>query len=175
MARFKKGWGEDDHAEFDALVAEVESVDASTADRGALFMALIDDAIQAQRMWARDVERASRLTGFKAIWYRIQRRGSKLVFINGREVEKPAQVSVKRAGADGQQYMQLEFFDRLSLAQVIDGRRQARKIQNAYGETVAMYTRTESFITSAGATSVPEAEAIHGISLDRWLASEVAA
>ena len=156
MARFKKGWSDQDHAEFDALVDEVKALDGSTAERGERFMELIDDAIQAHRMWARDVARSSRMAGFKSVWYRIQRRGSKTVVINGREVG------------------QLEFFDRLSLSQIAESRQYARQMRDTYGETVAMYDKTESFIISAGAKSVPEAEEIHGISLDRWLASEAA-
>lgn len=174
MARFKKGWSEADHAEFDALVAEVEELDASTAQRGEKFMELIDDAIQAHRMWARDVARAARLTGFKSIWYRIQRRGSKLVLIGGREVDKPAQISVKRIGESGRVFKQLAFFDDLDLADVADKRRECTVIRNSYNDNILMLDKVEAFIKAANARTVREAEVALGMKLDTWLARRAA-
>lgn len=174
MARFKKGWGDADHAEFDALVAEVEGLDISTAMRGEKFMELIDDAIQAQRMWARDVARAARLTGFKGIWYRIQRRGSKLVLIGGREVDKPAQISVKRIGESGAVFKQLAFFDDLDLSDVADKRREFTVVRNSYNDNILMLNKVEAFIQAAGARSVREAEQALGMALDTWLARKAA-
>lgn len=174
MARFKKGWSEQDHAEFDALVDEVLALDASTPQRGERFMELIDDAIQAHRMWARDVERASRLSGFKSVWYRIQRRGSKLVLIGGREVDKPAQVSVKRIGDAGQIFKQLAFFDDLDLADVADKRREFTVVRNSYNDNILMLNKVEAFIKAGNARTVREAEDALGIKLDTWLARKVA-
>lgn len=174
MARFKKGWSDQDHAEFDALVAEVQALDVSTAERGERFMLLIDDAVQAQRMWARDVERSSRLAGFKAIWYRIQRRGSKLVLIGGREVDKPAQISVKREDASGKQFRQLAFFDDIDLADVADKRREFTTMRNSYNDNILMLNKVEMFIKHAGARTVREAEDTTGMTLDTWLARKAA-
>lgn len=174
MARFKKGWSDVDHAEFDALVQDVERAADSTAARGEKFMELIDDAIQAHRIWARDVERAARLTGFKSIWYRIQRRGRKLVLIGGREVEKPAQVSVKRADGHGNRFKQLAFFDDLDLADVADKRREFTVVRNSYNDNILMLNKVEDFILGAGARTVREAELITGMSLDTWLARKAA-
>ena len=174
MARFKKGWSDDAHAEFDALVDEVLSVDVSNADRGRIFADRVAGAVQAHRYWARDIERAAKATGFQNLWRAATRRGTVKVLLNGREVEKPAQISVKRENSRGQRFQQLAFFDQLSLVQVKEKRIEQRVMRASYDDNIATLDKVEMFIVSAGVTSVPEAEDIHGMKLDTWLARKVA-
>ena len=174
MSRFKKTWTDTDNAEFDSLVNDVNALDVSNADRGRKFAEFIADAIQARRLWARDVERAALAAGFQIVWRRVTRRGTVKVLVNGREIEKPAQLSVKRENASGQRFQQLAFFDELSLAQVKEKRVEQRIMRNAYDDNIATLDKIEDFILAAGTTSVATAEEALGLTLDAWLARKAA-
>lgn len=174
MARFKKTWTDTDNTEFDALVNEALALDVSNADRWRKFADLIADAIQAHRIWARDVHRAALAAGFQIIWRRSTRRGTVKVLVNGREIEKPAQLSVKRESATGQRFQQLAFFDQLSLAQVKEKRLEYRITRSAYDDNIATLDKIEDFILTARTTTVAGAEEKLGLTLDAWLARKAA-
>lgn len=171
----KAAWGADEHDEFDRLVGDALSVDASTSARAQVFREGIEDAIQAQRPWAREVQQDALKRGYLAIYKQEARKGTVLVEVRGVQIEKPSQVSVRKTSAEGVPLYQLAFYEVMTREQVHEKRREYIKQIRAYDSNVALMDKLTAMLDAADTDDLETAAAKLGVSVEDWISGARAA
>ena len=118
----KRGWSDNERAEYDQLVTEALA-EASVPVRRDIFLAGFDDAIQAHRHWALDVQQDIRDTGADRILSNEQkvRRPRVAVAHDGMILGKvPQDWGVKRRSEDGQVDNQRTLFEFMTWQELRD-------------------------------------------------------
>lgn len=157
--------------EYETLLNEVIAQAESTGDRARLMQAKIEDAIQAQRDWAKAVERAAALDGYSQAIKTWLKRTRVVVNINDREISKPRTIGTKRQDEDGQVVdLQLPF-EILTFDQIRRKRREYLTSLNAYTDNLAVADRLLALAEMAPGSNTPaEAAKTLGITIDAYLA-----
>lgn len=118
----KRGWSDDERGEYDQVVTEALA-EASIPARRDIFLAGFDDAIQAHRLWALDVEQDIRDSGADRILKTEQsiRRPRLPVAHDGTILGKvPSHWGVTRRNAEGQADNQRTLFEFMTWQELRD-------------------------------------------------------
>jgi hypothetical protein len=166
----RAGWSDDERSEYDALLEEVVSATTDSAERLDLFEERIDDAIQAHRPWASEVDSACRRFGMGKEIARYEARNRVLVSWEGRVLSLPAIQARKVKTDSGQVTYQRELIELWSWPQIVEKRSEALRSANAYTEKVAHYDRLLALQVLAPESDSPRAAAEQlGLDLDEFL------
>lgn len=161
----------DERREFDALMLEVVSEAEGTGERTHLMAAKIDDAVQAQRTWAVEVQRTAQYDGYSNAIKAYLKRTRVVINIADREVSKPRTIGTKRkdqAGTVVDLQLPLEV---LTFDQIRDKRVEYVRQARAYTDNIAVTDRLLALQDMApGANTPGEATKALGITLDEYLA-----
>lgn len=172
----RAAWSPEEREEFDELLAEVVAATRDTTDRLNLADKLLNDAIQAHRPWASEVEASCRREGLGREIKRYQDRQRVAVAYDGRILSVPAVQARKVVADDGVVTYQRELIELWTWDQLFEKRGEAIKAQATYSEKVAHYDRLLALrVLAPDSKSPSEAAQQLGIELDAWLAGTAAA
>lgn len=164
-------WTPEERAAYEALLGEVVEATSNTTERLDLFESKLDDAIQAHRAWASEVDSACRRTGMGKEISRYEGRNRALVAYDGRVLNLPAKQARKVASADGVVTYQRELIELWSWDDIAAKRHEALTAQRTYSEKVAHYDRLLALRDLAPASATPrEAAESLGQSVEEFLA-----
>ena len=172
--RYDAAWGEQEHAEHEALIAEVIASTTGNGARAALYREMVEDAIQAHRPWARDVENRVLDNGYVAFWKNISRQGVVHVIRDGRAATKPRTWALPRISDDGARYTQDALIDVFTREDIMHKREEALRMIDTWDSTLTLYSALLDFLDKAGADDVATAEAALGMSVNDWLEGRAA-
>lgn len=171
----KNGWSDEDREEYEELVTEALREQA-TADRRDVFLAGLDDAVQAHRVWALDVNATIRNDGADKILTREQavRRPRVPVAHNGQILGKaPREFGRKIRDEDGAVIHARTLFDLLTFEELREKRLEFQGTERA--ARIDRYT-VEKLLTLEqlvpGATTPAEACEQLGTTVEAFLADE---
>lgn len=170
----KAHWGEAEAAEYDSIIEATLRRDVSTSERAGEFEREVESAVQAHRPWAREVEQDAKRRGFLSIYKQEVRKGTVLVEVDGRDVEKPAMISVQRVGDNGVTFQQLAFYEVMTREQIAFKRTEYIKARRAYDSNVAVMDKLTAMLDTAETDDLATAAAILGLSVEDWLAGSAA-
>ncbi len=158
-------------AEYNTAMREVVANANGTGERVALWRTVIDDAIQAHRPWAHDVDRDARAVGDASEIKRWLKRHRVVIAIGGRTVRKPRVIGTRRPTDDGVVVdLQLPFAV-LTFDEIRNKRTAYLRQLAAYTDDVAVMDILLALSDMAPGTFTPqEAASSLGISLDEYLA-----
>lgn len=168
----KLSWNDEWVREATETLEEVLRRATSSPARNYVFGQLLNDAVQAHRPWALDVQREATQRGLGSILRSYtQSRGGTLPFKHGGELHlKSAIVGIERTGDNGETWIQQELLARATFREIAANRARDLKIRKAYSVRVAMEDRLLALEEMAPGTETPdEACAQLGISLDDYL------
>lgn len=161
-------------AEYDQMMAEVVAGADGTGERAALMATKVDDAIQAHRQWAMELEQAARLDGYAEETKRYLKRTRVVINVGegekARKVSKARVIGAKRETATGKWVdVQLPFelltWDDLTAKQV-----ECQQQRQSYSDTLALLGRMFSLKAKMPDSHGPaEAAELLGIDLDDYL------
>jgi hypothetical protein len=166
----RAAWSPEERAEFEALLAEVCDASRDTTGRLNLMEALINDAIQAHRPWATEVQRSARREGYAREIKRHQDRQRAMVAYDGRVLSVPAVQARKVVDADGAVSYQRELIELWSWDELEAKRREAVQAARTYTDKIAHYDRLLILRELAPDAATPaEAAEQLGLDLGEWL------
>lgn len=174
----KRSWSDDDQHEFDELLDAALAEDA-VAGRRDVFLAGLDDAVQAQRYWALDTLREIREGGADRILKRERSARLPRVPVSGDDGtvigSVPREFGVKRRDAAGQEVHQRTLFDLMTWEELRRKQGELRAQADAYELDADAVGRLLSLETQAPGTATPaEACAKLGTTVEAWLAEGAA-
>lgn len=173
--RARAAWDPAEREECDKLLADVIAATTNTSDRLGLFERLLNDAIQGQRPWARDLERSLLREGAAKEIKRFQDRNRAMVSHNGKVLSLPRVQGTVARDEEGRVYHQRELIELWSWAQIADKRTEALKGKRTYDEKVAHYDRLLALHEMCPDSATPaDAAARLGLNLDEYLGTAVA-
>lgn len=172
----KKSWSPEELAEHDDLMAEVCDATKDSRQRVQLFLSKITDAVQARRLWARDLERYATYLGaatYVKHWDKARREVA--VSYNGRLLTKPAVVGITGIDGAGDPVFQQRLFFFFSWEEIERKRTEYMRQIQAYKVDIHICDRLLALRDLAPAAINPdEAARSIGTSVEEWL-SEVSA
>lgn len=173
--RARAAWEPEEREECDALLAEVIAATTITSERLDSFERHLNDAIQSQRPWARDLERSLLREGAAKEIKRYQDRNRAMVSHNGRVLNLPRVQGTTVRDEEGRVFHQRELIELWSWEQIADKRIEALKGQRTYSEKVAHYDRLLALRELCPESESP-ADAVKqlGLNLDEYLGTAVA-
>jgi hypothetical protein len=171
MAINRSSWSPEERDEFDALLARVISSSTNTTDRLDLMEQLMGDAIQAQRYWASDVDRAARRYGYASEIKKYQDRNRVLVASGtDRVLSLPRIQGTIARNEEGDAYHQRELIELWTWEQILEKRAEAIRARRLHADKVAHYDRLLALRDQCpDSTSPADAARQLGINLDSWL------
>ena len=172
---YKNRWSDSERVLFENLMGDALALDASTSVRANYFAERVDAAAASGQQWAVELAADAQARGFKNLYRAEARKGTVTVMLDGREVEKPSLVSVKKQNSEGVVFEQLAFFDTLTRQQVADKRLEYLKQRRAYDSNIAVMDKLAALMDAAGADDVETACAFIGVSVEDWLGAELTA
>lgn len=173
----RNAWEPEERAEYDALLAEVVATTNKTKARLDLFERKLNDAVQAHRAWARDVERHCIRGGLAKEIKAFQDRNRAQVAHNGRVLNLPkVQSTLARNEESGEVFYQRELIELWDWQQIADKRTEALKARQGYSEKVAHYDRLLALRDLCPDAKNPrDAATTLGLNLDEFLGVEAKA
>lgn len=167
----RAAWSPEERTEYDDLLAQVVASTTNTSRRLDLMEELIEDSVQAQRVWASDVVRAACRDGFASEIKRYQDRNRALVAsTTGRVLNVPRVQGTVARRDDGEMYHQRALIELWTWEQIADKRAEAIRAQRLYGDKIAHYDKLLALRDLCPDSSSPSDAAKQlGISLDDWL------
>lgn len=172
----RTGWTPEEREQYDALLAEVVAGTTKTSDRLNHFERLLNDAIQAHRPWARDVERSCIRNGLAKEIKNYQDRNRAMVSHDGQVLNLPRVQGTVTRDEDGAVYHQRELIELWSWQQIADKRVEALKGRRTYNQKIAHYDRLLALRDMCPDSATPaEAAEQLGLNLDEFLGLEAAA
>lgn len=172
----RAAWDTQERQEYEAVLAEVVAATSNTHERLDLFEAKLADAIQAQRPWAREVERACLREGLAREVKRHQDRHRAWVSHNGEVLSLPKVQSATVRTETGEVYHQRSLIEYWPWDQVEEKRAEALRALGHDRARVAYYDRLLALRgLSPESTSAADAAKQLGINLDEFLGLEAAA
>lgn len=167
----RAAWSPEERDEYDELLAQVVASTTDTTARLDLMERLIQDAVQAHRFWASDVERAARRDGFAGEIKRYQDRNRALVASEtGRVLNVPRVQGTVGRREDGQTFHQRALIELWTWEQIATKRAEAIRAQRLYGDKVAHYDKLLALRDLCPDSATPaDAARQLGINLDDWL------
>lgn len=171
MSINRSAWSPEECNEYDDLLAQVVASTTNTTRRLDLMEELLEDAVQAHRPWAVEVERAARRHGFAGEIKRYQDRNRVLVAADsGRVLNAPRVQGTVARRDDGEVYHQRALIELWTWEQIANKRAEAIRAQRLYGDKVAHYDKLLALRDLCPDSSSPaDAAKQLGISLDEWL------
>jgi hypothetical protein len=166
----RAAWSPEERAEYEELLRQVVTSTNDTTLRLDLYDRLINDAIQAQRYWARDIQRANSRHGAAAEVKRYQDRIRAMVSHDGRVLNLPAVQSRKTFTDDGDEVYQRELIELWTWEQIVEKRAEANRAKRVYTNKVAHYDRLLALRELCPDSASPADAAGHlGISIQQFL------
>lgn len=169
----RAAWSPDERAEYEVLLHEVVTATSDTTQRLDLYTQLINDAIQAQRSWAVDVQRANARQGATAEIKRYQDRTRAMVSHDGRVLNLPAIQGTKVRTVDGDECHQRALIELWTWEQIIEKRTEMVRARHVYADKIAHYDRLLALREMCSVSTSPaDAAGRLGIVLEEFLAGE---
>ncbi|MFY1686407.1 hypothetical protein [Plantactinospora sp. WMMB782] len=167
----RASWSPEDREEFEQMLAEICGRTTDSAERIDLAEALLNDAVQGQRFWARQVERACLRDGLGAEIRRYEDRNRVMFAHDGRVLSMPAKQARRVQVDDGRTVFQRELIELWPWAQIEDKRAEAIRARRTYDDKVAHYDRLLALrVLCPDSASPDEAARQLGIDLQTYLA-----
>jgi hypothetical protein len=174
----RASWSPEDHKEYEAALEEAFEAGTTTTERIDALEAILADAVQAHRPWARDIEREAIRTGLdKLIVSHGNRRQPPVLFVyDGRVISKPRRRGVVTRLDSGERVHQQELFEVMTWDEFdsLDENR-ADQIGTLVDERRMLGRIRQLRQLHPDSTTVGEALHLQGCSLDEWVAGEVTA
>lgn len=173
----KSAWGTEELEEFDGLVAEAMTAKRSD-ERNRRFVAGIEDAIQAHRPWAREVQADMVYHGAARILKAEEKRrpnATIAVSFDGQILDKPRALGVRRVDEEGNSYFDRTLFDYMTVEELRTKRAEFLTVAKAYTEDAEVMDRLIAMCEVAGVSTPAHASASLGVSVENWIARERAA
>lgn len=177
MSVNRRPWLPEEQDEYDSMVSEIIAGTTNTAARLDDFESRLADAIQAQRYWARDVERACLRKGMAAEVKNFQdRRARALVAHDGRVMSMPkAQGRTVRTEA-GEVAHDRALIEVWTWEQILDKRATDLRARRHYDDRIAYLDRLLALRELCPESASPADAATQlGIDLDDFLSKPRAA
>jgi len=173
----RNAWEPEEKAEYDALLAEVVAATNRTPARLDLFERKLNDAIQAHRPWAREVERHCVRSGLAKEIKAFQDRSRAMVAHNGRVLNLPkVQSTLVRNEESGEVFHQRELIELWNWDQIVEKRAEALRARRGYTEKIAHYDKLLALREMYPEANTPaEAAKALGLNLDEFLGVEAKA
>lgn len=151
-------WADEWNEEHDAMMEEVIRRATSSPARVALYEQLRDDAVQAQRPWAIELQREDAHKGAVAhVSAYLQKQGGKIPGRrNGRSVTTPAVVGITRTDDDGEAWVQQEFLHKCEWRELEAKRATNGKMEEAYAVKNAVIDKFLELRTKVPGARTPE-------------------
>ncbi len=163
-------WTPEERQEYDEVMAKVIAHSKNTAARLDLFEQLLADAIQARRIWARDVERSLLRDGLASEIRRYLHREQALVSYRGEVLNMPRIQGVKTRTTSGVVVHQQAMIELCPWDQIIEKRKEALKAVGTYTAKIAHYDKLLALHDLAPDAETPmEAAMALGTTVDKWL------
>ncbi len=173
----RRAWAPEDAAEYEAILAEVVDSSKDTATRLDLYEKKLHDAIQAQRYWARDIQRANERQGAAAEIKRYQDRNRRaLVSYDGRLLSMPVFQGTVARSSTGAVVHQRELIEVCSWETVAEKRSDEIRMRQAYTDRIAYLDKLLSLRVLCPESASPKDAADRlGMSLDVYLGTSAEA
>lgn len=166
----RSSWAPEWREEYDALLADVLTVGTNTHRRLDEFERLIEDARQAQRPWAREVERTCFRDGAANEVKKYQDRTRATVSHDGRLLNLPAIQGRKVKDSDGRVADDRALIEMWTWEQILDKRAETLRMQQSSADRLAYYDRLLALRELCPDSMSPHDAARRlGINLDEWL------
>ena len=170
-------WSPEDNDEVDELFTRaIGEAGKPTGERVVDLLALLDDALNAQRPWAWELRRTLMYRGATAtIRNECKARASVGVAYNGKIVTKPRMVGGSTITESGERASALKLWDDLSFDEIRSRIIEDRKVRAAYDVNIAIGSKLlglEELVP--GARTPGEACERLGITVDAYLGEEAA-
>lgn len=177
MSINRRPWSPEEQDEYDAMIAEIVGSTTNTATRLDDFEQRLADAIQAQRFWARDVERACLRKGMAAEIKSFQdRRNRALVAHNGRVMSMPKAQGRTVRTESGEVAHDRALIEVWTWAQILDKRATDLRARRHYDDRIAYLDRLLALRELCPDSASPADAAIQlGIDLAGFLAEPLTA
>lgn len=176
MKTSRSAWGSDEREEYDTLLGEIVTATSSTSDRLDMFERKLNDAIQAQRPWARDIERSCVRNGMAKEIKGYQDRNRAMVAYNGTVLNLPRVQGTVVRSESGEVHHQRELIELWSWDQIVEKRAEAIRGRRTYTSKIAHYDRLLALREMCpDAESPADAVRLLNLSLDDYLGEEKAA
>lgn len=168
-------WSEEDRVEYAQMMDQVCDESARPGERAKLLRERVRDAIQAQRVWAYEVEEAALLDGLrKAANGWAQRRRSVSTKRGKRTITRSAIAGARSHDAGRISYVQQEL-DLFSREQHREARSAAIANAQAYSDRAAIHDAYLALLDAApGAATAREAAAQLDTTVEAWLLGDAA-
>lgn len=176
MAINRSAWGSDERAEYEVMLDAVIESSKNTGDRLNTFERLLNDAVQAHRPWARDVERVAIRAGLGKEIKAHQDRIRAHVSYDGRVLDLPRVQARRVASPAGEVVYQRELIELWTWSEIEAKRNEALSGQSAYTSKIAHYDALLALRDMApGSTSPVDAARQLETTVDQWLGGQKAA
>lgn len=174
----KRSWSDDDVAEYEDLLDDALT-EAAVAARRDMFLAGLDQGVQAHRYWALDVLRDMRDKGADRILKREQAARVPKVIVSGEDGSiagsVPREYGVRRRDASGRMTHQRVLFDVMPWDELREKATAFLKQVEAYELDIRAIIRLLTLETKAPGTATPaEACARLGTTVEAWLSEGAA-
>lgn len=172
----RKGWSPDERGEEEAMWQDV--VDSTTDTQARLDYAesRLNDAIQAHRLWARELERQFLRNGLAKEIKRHQDRHRAAVAYHGEVLNVPRVQGVKTRRPDGSVFDQRALIEMRPWDEIAGKRLETIRMRRVYDDKIAHYDKLLALRDLAPDTATPvEAAMALGLDLDEYLGTESAA
>lgn len=177
MSKYRKRWGTEEVAEYEDAVRDA-LLARRTDERTHRFIAIIRDAEQAHRPWAREVLDDMIYRGAANILRAEEKRQthSTVEFKrDGKTVSAPRILGVRRATANGGMAYERALFDDMTVEELAVKRDEFRAGEKTYGEDADVIESLLDLCVQAGAFTPGEAVRQLGIPIEEWLSRKASA
>lgn len=167
----RRGWGPDEIDEHDELMRITIASSTRVADRVDVFLAGIEDAVQAGRFWANEIEEDIRRRGSNYLIKQWQRTHNRVPFSHdGQILTVPRHVGTTSVSDDGSMYYEQKLFDYLTWDAIREKRLEYIRQMGVYSERIAVLDKLLALRELAVDAETPAAAAqAIGTTVDDWL------
>lgn len=166
----RAAWSPEERDEFEEMLAVVVASSSDTTDRLDLAERLLNDAVQAHRPWATEVQRSALREGLAREVKRHQDRERVPVAYDGRVLSLPAVQARRVVSSAGAVSYQRELIELWSWAELHAKRGEAIQASKTYDEKVAHYDRLLMLqVLAPDSTTPAEAADQLGVKIADWL------
>jgi hypothetical protein len=168
-------WSPQERAEWEAALEQAATETETTTEAAVMLAALVDDAYQAQRPWADDVQRTALHDGLRKQVNDWKKRSRLLMSHDGRVLNRPRAVGITRVDEDGTTWTQQELIQTVSFDLLRAKRAEYLKQIDAYRDNVAVIDRLLTLQARCPEAITPQEACDRlGLDLDDYLMDEAA-
>jgi hypothetical protein len=176
MSLSRKSWPPEVSEDYEQVLRKVVESSASTSDRLDHFEDLLNDGIQAGILWALEIERSAPRDLLAKELRNFQNRSRAMVSYDGKVLNLPRVQSARVRSESGRVYHQRELIELWPWEQIVAKRTEALKAMTTYTAKIAHYDKLLALRDACPIAISPSDAAIRlGVSLESWLAGELAA